>query len=85
MAPKNDYVSHKVGNRGYNPFAPLMNYNIECWKCKHYGHVAKFCESSTIASSRIVCYKCNIYGDIARVFQSNFKRSEKENSHVNHE
>jgi hypothetical protein len=43
----NDYVrkktrsSHGFVDRNYNSFAPLLDYNIECYKCNNYGHIAR--------------------------------------------
>jgi hypothetical protein len=49
--PKNNFLSNKnktsqgFANRNYNSFSPLMNFNIECYKCNNFGHKAHECRS----------------------------------------
>jgi hypothetical protein len=51
---KDDYVSnktkisHEFTNINYNSFAPLIDYNTECYKCKNYGHIECYCRSSIV-------------------------------------
>jgi hypothetical protein len=51
---KDDYVrnktkrSHGFANINYNSFSPLLDYNIECYKCNNYGHIAHYCRSSIV-------------------------------------
>jgi hypothetical protein len=44
---RNDYISNKTTQEfadiNYNPFSPLMNSNIECYKCNNFGHKAHEC------------------------------------------
>jgi hypothetical protein len=46
---RNDYISNKTTQEfvdiNYNPFAPLMNSNVECYKCNNFGHKAHECRS----------------------------------------
>ena len=48
---KNDFMSNKnktsqrFANKNYNSFAPLMNFNVECYKCNNFGHKAHECKS----------------------------------------
>jgi hypothetical protein len=43
-ATRNNYVNNKVknavDNKNMNSFAPLFNYDIECYKFHHFGHKA---------------------------------------------
>jgi hypothetical protein len=51
---KNDYMSNKTRSshgfvdRNYNSFAPLFDYNDECYKCNNYGNIACDYRSSII-------------------------------------
>jgi hypothetical protein len=51
---KDDYVSNKTrsshgfANKNYNSFSPLLDYNIECYKCNNYGHIAHYCRSNIV-------------------------------------
>jgi hypothetical protein len=55
---KDDYVSNKTisshgfANINYNSFAPLLDYDIECYKCNNYGHIARDCRSNIIKSPK---------------------------------
>jgi hypothetical protein len=60
---KNDYVSNKtrsshgLDDRNYNSFAPLLDYNVECYKCNNYRHIARDCRSSIIKTEEYVLAK----------------------------
>jgi hypothetical protein len=51
---KNDYVSNKTRishgfiDRNYNSFAPLLDYNVECYNCNNYVHITRDRRSNTI-------------------------------------
>ena len=32
-------------DRNYNPFARLLGYNTECYKCNNFGHKSRDCRS----------------------------------------
>jgi hypothetical protein len=55
---KNDYVIfktisyHGFVDRNYNSFSPLLDYNIECYKCNKYGHIAHDCIRNIINSPK---------------------------------
>jgi hypothetical protein len=34
---------HRPVNKNYNPFDPLMDENIVCYKCNNLGHKAQYC------------------------------------------
>jgi hypothetical protein len=42
MCDKNTYGLSRIN---YNPFSPLMNYNIICYNCNTYGHIENSCGS----------------------------------------
>ena len=48
-APKYNYMNNKNGNPhgngNYGSFTPLVNFNIECYKCNNFGHKAHDCRS----------------------------------------
>ena len=54
-----DYTIEKrtKRNRNYKLFSPLMDYNIECYKCNNYGHLDSSCRlpkaSMKIGTSKI--------------------------------
>ena len=39
----NNITSSNQRSRNYNSFSPLLDYNIECYKCNNYGHKASEC------------------------------------------
>jgi hypothetical protein len=47
--PKDNHVNSRSGNAygfvniNYNPFDPLMDQNIVCYKCKNLGHKTRYC------------------------------------------
>jgi hypothetical protein len=41
----NNRDTHGFSRRNYNSFSPLLNYNIICYNCNNYGHIAKFYRS----------------------------------------
>jgi hypothetical protein len=47
--PRNNHVNSRFGNAygyvniNYNPFDPLMDQNIICYKCNNIGHKARDC------------------------------------------
>jgi hypothetical protein len=45
-------ISHGFVDRNYNSFSPLLDYNIECYKCNNYGHIACDCRSNIIKSPK---------------------------------
>ena len=50
----------------HDPFAPLMAYNMECYKCHNPGHKAREYRSSIARQEyNVKCYKWNNYGHIA--------------------
>jgi hypothetical protein len=55
---KNDYVSnetrssHRFFDRNYNSFSPLLDYNVESYKCNNYRHIEDDCRSSIIKSPK---------------------------------
>lgn len=44
-APKDSKAKNFHEGRNYNPFAPLIHYNIECYKCNNFGHKFWDCKS----------------------------------------
>jgi hypothetical protein len=60
---KNDYVSNKTRishgflDRNYNSFAPLLDYNVECYKCNKYGHITHDYRSNIINKEEDVLAK----------------------------
>jgi hypothetical protein len=55
---KEDYMSnktkssHRFANINSNSFAPLLDCNIEFYKCNNYGNIARDCRSSIINYSK---------------------------------
>ena len=45
-------ISYGFLNRKYNSFSPLLDYNVVCYKCNYYGHIACFCKSGIVESPR---------------------------------
>ena len=41
----NDSPTHGIANKNYNPFSPLMDHNIVCYKCNNIGHNAQNCRN----------------------------------------
>jgi hypothetical protein len=47
--PRDDHVNNRFGNAygfahiNYNPFYPLMDQNIICYKCNNLGHKVRDC------------------------------------------
>jgi precorrin-3B methylase len=41
----NHIDDYGFSRRNYNSFLPLLNYNIICYNCNNYGHIAKLCRS----------------------------------------
>jgi len=60
---KGDYVSNKTRNshefveRNYNSFSPLLDYNVECYKCNKYGHIGHDYRSGVIKKEEDVLAK----------------------------
>ena len=40
---RNTKCSSNQRSRNYNSFSPLLDYNIECYKCNNYNHKASDC------------------------------------------
>jgi hypothetical protein len=40
--------SHGFSNINYNSFAPLLDYNIECYKCNNYVDITHYCRRSIV-------------------------------------
>jgi hypothetical protein len=49
--------SHGFVDRNYNSFSPLLDYNVECYKCNNYGHIACDCRSNIIKKEEDVLAK----------------------------
>ena len=41
----NDRSAQGIANKNYNPFSPLMDQNIVCYKCNNIGHKAQNCRN----------------------------------------
>ena len=41
----NDISTQGISNKNYNPFSPLMDQNIVCYKCNNIGHKAQNCRN----------------------------------------
>ena len=41
----NDRSTQGIANKNYNPFSPLMDQNIVCYKCNNIGHMARNCRN----------------------------------------
>ena len=47
---KKDMSSNKPKGRNHNRFGPLQRYDIECYKCNKFGHMARECKLRKIVS-----------------------------------
>jgi len=44
---KNNKYTHELSRKIYSSFSPFLNYNIICYNCNNYGHIAKFYKSDS--------------------------------------
>jgi hypothetical protein len=45
-------ISNALVDRNYNSFSPLLDYNVECYKCNNYGHITRGYRSNIINSPK---------------------------------